>query len=402
MNDLLDATIPTVELDPFSPEVLQSPHPYHHVLREAGPVVRLARYGIFAMARYAEVREVLMDWRTFCSSAGVGLTNFRKETPWREPSVVVEADPPLHTRTRGVLARILAPRELRRLQETLEREAETLIADLVERGEFDGVADLAEPYPVKVFSDAMGLPEKGRRENLLAYSNIGFNAFGPRNALFNEAMENAAGAVDWIMTNCRREALAPGGFGAQIYAAVDSDELTEHEAFLIVRGFLTAGMDTTIAGLSSALLCLARNPAQWQMLRAQPLLAKAAFEEALRIEAPIQTLFRTTTRQVAIAGVMLSEGEKVLLSLGAANRDPRKWDEPAVYNIQRHSGGHVGFGAGIHGCVGQVIARMESEAILGALARQAQTIELVGKPKTRLNNTLRGLARLPLKVRAAA
>src|SRR5829696_6115088 len=163
MNDLLDATIPTVELDPFSPEVLQSPHPYHHVLREAGPVVRLARYGIFAMARYTDVRSILMDWRTFCSSAGVGLTNFRKETPWREPSVVVEADPPLHTRTRGVLTRILAPRELRRLQETLEREAETLIADLVERGEFDGVADLAEPYPVKVFSDAMGLPEKGRR-----------------------------------------------------------------------------------------------------------------------------------------------------------------------------------------------------------------------------------------------
>jgi cytochrome P450 len=399
MNDLAEMTIPASEIDPFSSEILRDPYPYQDSLREAGPVVRLSRYNIFAVARYAEVRQVLMDWRAFCSSAGVGLTNFRKETPWREPSVVLEADPPLHTRTRGVLARILAPRELRRLQDVFKLEAEILIEHLLERGEFDGIRDLAEPYPLKVFSDAMGLTEEGRRENLLKYSNIGFNAFGPRNALFNDAMANAAGAVDWIMTNCRRAALAPGGFGARIYAAVDSGELTEHEAFLIVRGFLTAGMDTTIAGLGSALLCLARNPAQWRILRDQPSLATAAFEEALRIEAPIQTLFRTTAHRVELAGVTLNEGEKILLSLGAANRDPRKWDEPDVYNIQRRSGGHVGFGAGIHGCVGQIIARMESEAILGSLARRAQTIELAGEPEMRLNNTLRGLSRLPLKIR---
>jgi cytochrome P450 len=400
MTNALQLTIPSLEGDPFSPEVLAKPYDFHQALRELGPIVWLPAYGIFAIGRYAEVREVLMDWRTFCSSAGVGLTNFRKEIPWREPSVVVEADPPLHTRTRGVLGGILAPRGLRKLQELFDHEANLLIAHLLELGEFDGIADLAEPYPVKVFSDAMGLPKGGRRENLLVYSNIGFNAFGPRNALFNDAMAESAPAVEWIMTNCRRSALAPGGFGAQIYAAVDTGDLTEHEAFLIVRGFLTAGMDTTIAGLGSALLCLARDPAQWQLLRQDPSLAQAAFEEALRLEAPIQTLFRTTARDVEMAGVRLPEGEKVLLSLGAANRDPRKWEKPTRYDLKRHSGGHVGFGAGIHGCVGQIVARMESHAVLGALARQVRDIRLTGEPEIRLNNTLRGLSQLPLRIRA--
>jgi cytochrome P450 len=399
MTQNIDPAIAEVRMDPFSAEVLRHPYPFHDALREAGAVVWLPAYSIFATGRYSEAREVLMDWRTFCSSAGVGITNFRKEPPWREPSVVVEADPPLHTRTRGVLTRILAPRELRKLQEFFQREAEVLVARLVARGEFDGVADLAEPYPVKVFSDAMGLTEEGRHENLLAYSNIGFNAFGPRNALFNEAVEGAAGAVEWVMANCRRAALSPGGLGAKIYEAVDTGELTEHEAFLIVRGFLTAGMDTTIAGLSSTLFCLAQDSAQWELLRSNPSLAPAAFEEALRFEAPIQTLFRTTTRDVEIAGLTLKEGEKILVSLGAANRDPRKWQAPAHYDMQRRSGGHVGFGAGIHGCVGQIIARLESEAILSAFAKQVWHIELAGDPAIRLNNTLRGFSRIPLRIR---
>src|SRR5829696_7671622 len=203
----LDIAAPILEVDPFSTAVLQNPYPFHEVLRETGAVVWLPAYGIFGVGRYADVRSILMGWRTFCSSAGVGLTNFRKETPWREPSVVVEADPPLHTRTRAVLTRILAPRELRKLEEVFEREAEHLVEYLLRVGEFDGIAELAEPFLVKVFSDAMGLQKEGRREHLLSYSNIGFNAFGPRNALFNDAIAGSARAVDWIMANCSRALL---------------------------------------------------------------------------------------------------------------------------------------------------------------------------------------------------
>ena len=121
----------------------------------------------------------------------------------------------------------------------------------------------------------------------------------------------------------------------------------------------------------------------------------------MRFEAPVQTFFRTTTKDVEVGGVRMGDGEKVLLFLAAANRDPRRWDKPDTFDVTRRATGHMTFGTGIHGCVGQAIARLESEAILGALARRVASFELTGEPKLRLNNTLRGFDTLPLRIVAA-
>lgn len=388
------------KVDPFSREFLSNPYPFHEELREAGPVVWLDRYDIWAMARHEEVRACLMDWETFCSSAGVGLSDFRKETPWRPPSLILEADPPLHTRTRAVLTRILSAAAMKKLWTTFEQDAIRLVDRLVERGTFDAVKELAEVYPLKVFPDAVGLEEEGR-ENLLPYGNMAFNAFGPRNDLFHQAMANAQPVINWIMSKCQRAALAPDGLGAQIYAAADAGALTADEASLLVRSFLTAGLDTTVVGLGNALFCFAHHPEQWQRLRQDPSLARAAFDEVLRFESPVQTFFRTTTRPVEVAGVKLGEGEKVLLFLAAANRDARRWEDPDRFDITRRATGHLAFGVGIHGCVGMAVARLEAEIVLTLLASRAEAIDLDGEPERRLNNTLRGLARLPVRVRAS-
>jgi 4-methoxybenzoate monooxygenase (O-demethylating) len=397
MSDQATLSRPVSTVDPFSHAFLRDPYPHHQALREAGPVVWLEQYGIWAMARHEQVRDALTDWQTYCSSAGVGLSDFRKEPPWRPPSIILEADPPLHTRTRAVLTRILSPAAIKILRDTFEREAESLIAQLVEQGEFDGVADLAEAYPLKVFPDAVGISEEGR-ENLLPYGTMVFNSFGPRNDLFNKAMANAGPVRDWIMSKCSRAALAQGGLGLQIFSAVDAGELTEDEAGMLVRSFLSAGIDTTVYGLGNALYCMARHPEQWRTLREKPNLIRGAFEEVLRFEAPVQTFFRTTTRPVDVAGVQLGEGEKVLLFLAAANRDPRRWDRPDTFDVTRRAAGHMTFGTGIHGCVGQAVARLETEAILTALASRVASFELTGEPEWRLNNTLRGFDTLPLRV----
>jgi hypothetical protein len=388
---------PVSSVDPFSHDFLLNPYPHHQALREAGPVVWLEQYGIWTMARHEQVRDALTDYQTYCSSAGVGLSDFRKEPPWRPPSIILEADPPLHTRTRAVLTRILSPAAIKVLRETFEREAELLVARLVERREFDGVADLAEAYPLKVFPDAVGISDAGR-ENLLPYGSMVFNSFGPRNDLFNAAMANAGPVRDWIMSNCSRAALAPGGLGMQIFDAVDSGELSEDEAGMLVRSFLSAGIDTTVYGLGNALYCLARYPEQWQALRENPALIRGAFEEVLRFEAPVQSFFRTTTKAVEVSGVRLGDGEKVLLLFAAANRDPRRWDNAETFDVRRRATGHMTFGTGIHGCVGQAVARLETEAILGALVRRAATIEIAAEPTRRLNNTLRGFDTLPLRI----
>lgn len=398
MDTLVERAVSSV--DPFSHAFLENPYPQHEAMREAGPVVWLERYGIWAMARHQEVRDALTDWQTYCSGAGVGLSDFRKEPPWRPPSIILEADPPLHTRTRAVLTRILSPGAINVLRERLVQEAEVLVDRLLTKREFDAVADLAEAYPLKVFPDSVGIAEEGR-ENLLPYGSMVFNGFGPRNDLFDKAMANAGPVRDWIMSKCSRAALAPDGLGMQIFRSVDSGELSEAEAGMLVRSFLSAGVDTTVYGIGNALYCFARYPEQWTILRENPSLMRLAFEEVLRFEAPVQTFFRTTTKPVEVGGVRIGEGEKVLLFLAAANRDPRRWERPDQFDVKRRATGHMTFGTGIHGCVGQAVARLEAEAVFTALAKRVTAFDMTAEPTRRLNNTLRGLDTLPLRLVAA-
>ncbi|MET0509589.1 MAG: cytochrome P450 [Burkholderiaceae bacterium] len=399
----MTATVPEVDVDPFSTENLTDPHPMYEQLREAGALVRIPRYDIFAVARHAEVQAVLNDWQTYISSAGVGLANFHKETPFRPRSLILEADPPDHTRVRTVLARILSPKAMREMRTTFEAEADALLDRMMAKaadGPVDGVRDLAEPYPLKVFPDAVGLEAEGR-ENLLAYGDMIFNAFGPRNALLQKAAERVQPVTAWIMNHCERAALRPGGFGDQIYQAADAGEIGRDEAPMLVRSFLSAGVDTTINGLGNALYCLSRHPEQYAKLRDKPALSRQAFEEGLRFESTVQTFFRTTRCDTELAGHRIPQDNKVLAFLASANRDPRQWTAPDTFDIERRASGHTAFGSGIHSCVGQAVARLEGELVLGGLARRATRITPAGEPVRRLNNTLRALASLPLTLEAA-
>lgn len=401
MSDNTPAGIPAVDVDPYSDEFLLDPYPFHQRLRDAGPVVWIPRYGIYAAARHETVRAVFADHGTFISSAGVGLANFNKEEPFRPKSVILEADPPDHTRARAVLARILSPKAMMQMRETFQKEADTLLDRFVEKaareGTVDGVADLSEQYPLKVFPDAVGLEAEGR-ENLLLYGNMIFNSFGPRNERLKKSAELVQPVTQWIMDHCQREQLRPGGFGDQIYQAADAGEITQKEAPMLVRSFLSAGVDTTINGIGNALLCLARHPGQYEKLRGDLTLARPAFEESLRFESSVQTFFRTTSRPTELAGVQVPADAKIVCFLAAANRDERQWPDPDNFDITRRPAGHMAFGSGIHGCVGQVVARLEGELILTGLAKRVQKLEIAGEPQRRLNNTLRALASLPLRI----
>lgn len=393
------AEFPVLDVDPFSDEFLTDPYPFHERIREAGPVVWLERYRVWGMARHQQVQGALMDWDRYGSSAGVGLSDFRKEKLWRVPTVILESDPPLHTRMHKVLTRALSPSSLGSLRADFEYEADQLVDELVGMGSFDGMADLVHAYLLKVFPDAVGVPSQGRRA-LIAYGNMVFNSFGPRNALFEAAMANAAAITAEIDAMCERDALAETGLGRQIYAEVETGEITRDEAHLLVRSLLSAGLDTTVSALGNTLFLFARNAPQWRAVREKPALVRTGFDEAIRLESPVQTLFRTTMRPVEIEGVAIPEGEKVLLFYGAANRDPRRWLDPNRFDVARRGGGHVGFGSGIHRCVGEALARMAGESLLFAMAARIRAIALDGKPKLRLNNTLRGFETLGLTVKA--
>jgi len=225
-----------------------------------------------------------------------------------------------------------------------------------------------------------------------------FNAMGPRNRHFERAMANADEVSAWVGKYSAPDALAPGGLGAQIHAYAAVEGYSTDDASLIVRSFLSAGVDTTVYGIGNAVYCMAQHPEQWNQLRADTSLARSAFEEVLRFESPAQAFFRTTTCDVDIDDVTIPAGDKVMLFVGAANRDPRRWVEPDDFTVSRNAAGHLGFGKGIHACVGQLLARLEGEVLLSALAERIDTIQISG-PVIRLHsNAMRGLESLPVTV----
>lgn len=390
--------IPVTSEDPFCAEVLGSPLPFQQRLRDAGHVVLLEKYGLYGMGRYQTVRAALTDWQSFESSAGVGITNFRTEEPWRPPSLLLEADPPHHDAPRAVLEKILGPRELRALEPQWQADADELVAELVEGpSEFDAVPALAEAFPLRVFPDAVGIGHTGR-EHLLPYGDHLFNSFGPENFLVHAGASTVAEHAEWVNEQCARDALTPDGFGARIWAAADRGDLSERQAPLIVRSLLSAGVDTTVHAIGAVLFAFASNPDAWSRVRADPSLARIAFDEAIRLESPVQTFFRTTTRDVELDGVLIPEGRKILMFLGAANRDPRRWEDPDTFSLDRDPSGHVGFGMGIHQCVGQHVARLEAVSIITALAKRVRTLEIAGTTERHLNNTLRAWRSLPVRM----
>jgi cytochrome P450 len=395
-TDLLAGRIPVLDDDPYDEAVLREPEPYYARLRAAGPFARIEAYGILACGRYKEVQEVFADWHRFVSSRGVGLSDFETEKPWRPPSIILEVDPPEHTRTRTVMARAMSPKAVAQLKDAFRREADALVDRLLDKGIFDAVKELAEVFPLRVFPDAVGIAGHGR-ETLLAYGSMVFNALGPDNAIRRQAFADAPSIMAWITEKCERKAITSDGFAASIYAAADSGELTEQEAGMLVRSLLSAGVDTTVAGLGSAMLCLAANPGQYALLRDSPRLARPAFEEVLRFTSPVHSFCRTANQDTEVSGVAITEGTKILCVLGSANLDSEKWPNADTFDIQRRPTGHVAFGTGIHGCVGQSVAREEAEAMLTAIAEKVDAIELAGEPVWRPNNSMRALESLPIR-----
>ena len=392
--------LPVLEDDPFSQAVRDDPYAFHARLRDAGPVVRLPAHDVVALGRYADVHAALLDWPRFVSSRGAGLTDYARQPPWRPPSLLLEADPPAHTGVRDVMNAVMSPRTVRAMREAFRDRAEALADELVERGEFDAATDLAEVFPLEVFPDAVGLREQGR-SNLLPYAALAFNSVGPENELLAAARAGAETATEWVEESCRREHLAPGGFGARLWEAADRGEITHEQAPMLVRSLLSAGVDTTVYGIGSAVHALATAPDQWALLHEDPGRTKFAFDEALRWSSPVQSFFRTTVAPVEVDGSVVPADTKVMLFVGSANRDPRHWGPDADrFDVGRRAAGHLAFGMGVHQCVGQPVARMEVELVLSALARRASRLELTAPPTPKPNNTLRGWSSVPVRVSA--
>ena len=387
--------VPVWDVDPYDEIILSDPLEFYTELRARGPFVYIPKYSILASGRYAEVKEVFGDHSRFVSSRGIGLVDFEVGDPWRPPSIILETDPPDHTRVRRILSKALSPKVMRESADMFAETAWQMVSDVVEMGRFEAVGDLAERYPTTVFPQIVGLKKISARA-LLDYGAMVFDVVGPDNAVRRRSLANAQSVVPKIMEQCKRENLEPDCIGQSIYAHADSGEINEEEASLLVRSLLSAGVDTTVTGIGNLLYCLAANPDQYDRLRADPSLARQTFEEVLRFTAPVHSFYRTAGTDTSVSGVEIKAGTKILCALASANRDETVWPNADRFDVTRNPQGHLGMGTGIHGCVGQNLARAEVGAVLAEILTQVERIEFDGDPVWRPGNSIRSLSHLPI------
>jgi cytochrome P450 len=263
----------------------------------------------------------------------------------------------------------------------------------------DAVADLTRPFVYKALPDAIGLRVEGR-EHMHAFSHMVWATMGPENELFREAMVDVGPVLEWIEHCCDRELLNSEGIGSTLYALADDGTVTLAEAKLLLQVVLAAGADTTMLTMANALRAFSLFPDEYQKLRSNPALVRAAFDESLRWDSPSRMAGRITTKEVQIGDYTIAAGQRVGLLFAAANRDPRAWTEPDRYDIQRDLRGQVGWGYGVHACVGRVLAQMEAHALLGEFVRRVARVEAAGEPEPWMTTIGHGPVSLPVRLHA--
>jgi len=393
---------PVCDIDLYADEVQGNLYPYVARMRQEAPISWLSKYGVYYATSYSAVKQCLGSWEALSSAGGIGLIDNRATAGPVRKQVLVGSDPPDHTKHRRVLTRILSPAATKKLAADYESAAERHISAALTRGRFDMVSDVIRPFTVSVLADAVGIPQEGR-EHLLILGEMILASVGPMNERFEQATAHVlqAGSLQWSERISQRDSLSKTGFGAEIYAAVDAGEIDATEAALLVSLFLFGGVDTTITSLANGIKNLLDHPDQWALLVEDPSRARDAFEEVLRFNVPVQQMYRSVRREIVIEGIVVEEGKRIGISIAAANRDPAKFPDPDRFDIRRKPLGHFGFGTGLHACAGQVIARMEAQALLSALARGVREINLAGAPQRWISGGMASWKSLPVEVKAS-
>lgn len=394
-----DSRIPILDIDPYALDVIENPYPFQKALRDAGPVVWLSKYGVYATGQYEHVRDVFQDDSRFLCTGGVGLTDIRSPESLRDQNPLMEVEPEVHKRVRGNMMKILSPVAMRGMRDRFAERAEKLVDEVAKAGSFDGLHDLVEPFILDVFPDSVGI--RINPETVLLFGDLNFNANGPFNDLYRDAYARVKEYLPDFEEAFKRENMMPGGMGQQLYEAEDQGLFDKGTAVGFVRVLFRGGFDTTIAGIATALHQLALNPASWAYLRANPDKALLAFDEALRFISPFRVSHRVTVPEgCELAGFKLDGDKKVAAFMGAANRDPAKWDAPDTFDVQRKGvAEHVAFGWGAHKCIGLLLARYEAEALIRAVVTKFDALDYAGDAPVayRHINTLRTPVALPLK-----
>jgi cytochrome P450 len=385
------SNVATSDIDLWSDENLSDPYPTYAKLREQAAVVKLTQSDVYAITRYDQIRAALDDWESFSSVKAVGFNDGVNDAL---QGTTLASDPPTHTGLRAALTENLTPKALRGLKDRASQLSDSIIKELVAKGSFDAIDDLASLLPLNIVVDLIGVRDPYVRENILNWGAAAFNVLGPMNARTGMNFPLAGELYGWC-SQITQDKLEPGSIGHAIFEAAKRGEIPEDAPPHIIHQYVAAGLDTTVATIGNAIWMLGQNPDQYEQLRNNPDLIVSTINETLRVNALMVAQGRKTTKDVEVDGTVIPAGSQVAILFGAGNRDPRHYDDPDTFKIERNPFDHLSFGFGVHTCAGQGLARMQITAVLDALIKNVKSYK-IGTPVRKINNSSLSLEHLPI------
>ncbi|WP_405725045.1 cytochrome P450 [Streptomyces sp. NBC_01537] len=393
--------------DPWSPDFVANPYPAYAALRAAGRAHWFEPSRQWLIPHYEDVSALLRDRR-------LGRTYLHRFTheefgrtappPEHEPFTtlngngLLDLEAPDHTRIRRLVSKAFTPRTVERLTPTVQRLADELVSELLAEGGGDLIATVAEPLPVAVIAEMLGIPQ-GDRHMLRPWSAdiVGMFELNPTEEAARRAVQASVDFTAYLRGLISERRKTPGEdlISALIAAHDEGDRLSEQEMISTCVLLLNAGHEATVNTTGNGWWTLFRNPAQLQALRASPdALLASAVEELMRYDTPLQMFERWVLDDIEIGGTVIPRGSEVALLFGSANRDPARFGRPDELDLARAENPHVTFGAGIHFCLGAPLARIELAASFGTLLRRAPGMRLVDEPEWNPGYVIRGLKAL--------
>jgi len=392
---------------PDDPDFLDDPYPVLSALREASPVFRNEETGQWMITRFDDVHDALRDRRLgrsythLFTHAELGRpdpdprwASFLQHERWS----LLCLEPPDHTRIRRLVSKVFTPRAVAQLLPSIEGLADELLDRCVELGRFDLLADYAQPYSVAVICSMLGVPRSDTRA-LLDWSHaiVKMYELSTPDEVCRLADRAAAEYIAYTKDLIAEKRRTPDGLLVSELVAVEDegDVLTEDEIVSTTMVLLEAGHEATVNTLGNGIRALMHHPGEWDRLVSGEVETRTAVEEMLRWDAPLQLFERwILADDVEIAGRPMAKGDEIAMLFGSAQRDPRRFDDPDRFDIGRGDQAHIGFGGGVHFCVGAPLARQEIAVSMEGLVKRCPRLTLVEEPRRLPNFVIRGLESL--------
>lgn len=390
------------EFDPFSNVFFNDPYPTYQRLRDEAPVYYNEKYGFYALSRHEDVAEAYKDFETFSSTRGVDLSMIKSDEP--VPPLIIMMDPPDHNRMRVLVSRVFTPRAIGAM-EPMVREVITTFLDRCGQPDFDVVHDFSALFPVEIITRMLGVPEE-HRQNIRIWLDKSLHREEGQIGISDEGMAAAieSGIVYYNLIQEKRKNPGDDMISRLIAAEIPQpDGTTTALDDIEIAGFASllggAGAETVTKLIGNAAVLFADNPDEWQKVLDDPSRVPAAVEEILRYHPPAQYVGRYTLREKTLHGVTIPAGSAVLLINGSASRDERVYAEADRFDIDREQGQNVGFGYGVHSCLGAALARMESRIAIELLRERMPRFELHRDALRRVSMTnVAGYSHVPVTI----